>query len=57
MSRRSNWVEFKPSNDSINHNLFVFQTFTFLLAWHFPHRYICCIGIGNNMMSSAIWCQ
>ena len=33
-------LEFKPSNDSINHNLFVFQTFTFLLAWHFPHRYV-----------------
>ena len=40
VSGRSKWVEFKPCNNSINHNLFLFQTFTFLLAWHFPHKYV-----------------
>ena len=23
-----------------SHRFFSFQTFTFLLAWHFPHRYL-----------------
>jgi len=34
---------------------FPFQTFTFLLAWHFPHRYLLNVSIKRENNSKSVW--